>query len=1503
MVSGVKHAFILSVISFCFHCSVLHSQPGVTDLEKDTEPNYEVISVEQGLPTNYIRGIIQDNRGFMWFATENGLCRYDGFNITLYKQDILDNNALITNVIADIYKDSEGTLWIAAGQLHKYNPVTDNFTRFPHVPSDSSKQAYITKIYGDERYLYMSYDDHLLYTFDKSRSKFKRILFSSKGDASDRPLKINDIIIHEDKLWLATTRGLFNHTLPLSFKSLYDSDKIDTILFNCYDETMPNGVLKDWTKCLFVDKKKQLWFCPTAACLSRYNTNEDNFANFLPDPQNKHGVKYDSFRFIAQDRSGRILVGGEGCNIFDQESAKYIDSYFHDYAFNVFYRDQAGVEWYGTFNNGVLKVGYEERQFPKPIPVSGSIHKDNDGNIWIAQSGLYKYDRETSQLTSFKINDRKTFQATENQINIITSDPNNRLWVGASQGLYTFDFTSGKFSPNIFPGIRNSWWEILVDQTGVFWGRRMSVDGLFNYDPESGKVEEYLHDSHDANTLSSGFVTKIYEDKDGILWIGTGGGLNKLDKTTNKITHYFIEREGRKDRVNAGNIQDIIESEKNDSLLWIAADNSLYTFNKKSGKFTIKKLNTGESVNDSLTRGIQRIAEDNRGNIWFSTNNGLGKYNPSDKTVKKYYKSDGLQDNAFNKAHFKSKTGELFFGGPAGISAFYPDSIRDDPFIPEVVITGFKKFNKAINPDSALHCKKQITLTHTENVFSIGYAALSYVNPLRNQYAHWMEGFDKDWIFTGNRHEVTYTNLDPGEYIFRVKGSNHDGVWNEKGTSMRILILPPWWETKLAYTLYAFLFGVSLVGIWRFQTNRLKIKQALAMQRFEAEKLREVDQLKSRFFANISHEFRTPLTLIKGPLKQLLRGEFAGNVQETYKMMLRNSERLLILINQILDLSKLESGEVKIKASETDIVKYLKGMVLSFAPLADSKKVTLKFLPRENAMVGYIDRDKLEKIVTNLLSNAFKFTPEGGEITVGIDSVIPAQAGIQNVRWIPDQGCSSLASSAGVNSGEDQKDTLKHGWSPGQSRPWIPHQVRDDNLGQNKGKQKFGHITPPVPPLLRGGSFTPSLAKGRMGRVIQLSVTNTGPGISPAQLDKIFDRFYQVDSTYIKDSEGTGIGLALTKELVEVCRGEIGVKSERIEDNEEASQPPHSPFSKREVAFTTFTVLLPIGKESFKEDEIIEKITPLDPPLVRGEDEIPQKTKGETGFPLRRGIKGDVSLQHLSKEIEKSEDYSVLKEIKSDTNKSAPLLLIVEDNPDVTAYISSFMNNEYRILTAENGKEGLKKTIDKYPDLVISDVMMPEMDGFELCKKIKTDERISHIPVILLTAKADLDSKIEGLEFGADDYVTKPFEARELLIRSKNLIEQRKKLREKFSLLMDLNPEDIAASSMDEQLLQRLLSIFEDHMEEPDFSTEDLAREIGISRMHLNRKIQALTNLSTNAFIRTLRLQRAAKLLTNDSGTVSEVAYRVGFNNLSYFSKAFRRHFGKLPSEFTEKQN
>jgi len=1371
---------------------------------------FERISVEHGLSNGLVKSVLQDHQGFMWFATEEGLNKYDGYKFTIYRNDPNDSTSLGSNNIKSVYEDPSGNLWISTidGGLNRYNREKDNF--FKYMPDANNPES-------------ISNDDMQ-----------RTIGFNYDGEAV---------------LWIGTSFGLNKMDIAEQKFKYYPHTK----------KAYPHG----YVEVMAVDSIGYVWIGCTEGGLYKFNPWTETFTNYQHDPGNPNSISDNGISALWFDNSGSLWVGTRkgGLNKFDSKNERFIH-FLHDpnnphslsekYVSGI-YEDRAGNFWVGTAFSGLNKLNRGTGQFSNYKHDPGnpnslgdnwvmSIYEDKSDVLWVGTvDGVYKSDPGKNQFANYSDipGNRNSLNGNYiGSIQVSNYGEQKTLWIGTKTGgINKLDRNTGRFThyvhdpgnPKSIP--HNCGTALYEDRTGILWIGSWG-NGLISFDPETEKFNQYIVDVDDPISQSSNIIRTIYEDKNDVLWIGTqSAGLIKFNRETNQFSHKGLRTQVLK----------IYEDSMGE--LWIGASWRLFKLNRKTQEYTSYKNNpddpnsissssihsihedktgrlwfgtysgglnkfnreSGEFKSYTMHNGlpndvVQGILEDKQGNLWLSTNNGLSKFNPETEIFRNYDVHDGLAGNQFFAgAYAVSKDGEMYFGSSKGLVAFYPERLKDNSHIPKVVITDFQIFNESVilkkNNDGKknnvyalpkpITLLEEIEISYKENIFSFEFAALDYRSPQKNQYAYKMEGVDPNWVNTdASRRFATYTNLDPGEYTFTVKGSNNDGHWNDEGISIKVIITPPWWKTNIAYILY-FAFCISIiVTIWRFQTNRLRMKQQMQMQNFEAEKLREVDKLKSRFFANISHEFRTPLTLIKGPVKQMLGGEFTKGIKDQFRMILRNSDRLLELINQILDLSKLESGEMKLKVIKTDISQYLKGMVLSFSSLAESKKVTLNFSSIENSVIGYIDRDKLEKIVTNLLSNAFKFTPEGGEIVVGICQKHP---------------------------------------------PLSPF---------HKGERINSPLSS-VEDLPTGGGCN-NLDKGGC---IQISISNTGPGIPSDQNNKIFNRFYQADDNYNKDSEGSGIGLALTKELVEACHGEITVSS--------------IPNKK-----TTFGVSLPISKESFEEDEIVKSTTA----------QISSFTKERLS-----GVEEDYS------ESEKPDQ-------KTSTKKSAPLLLIVEDTPDVTSYICSFMENEYRIISAENGRIGLKKSLDKNPDLVISDVMMPEMDGFELCQKIKADERISHIPVILLTAKADLDSKIDGLEFGADDYINKPFEANELKVRTKNLINQRQKLREKFSQLIELKPEDISASSMDEQLLRRLLSVFEKHMEEPGFGVEKLAREIGISRVHLNRKLQALTKLSTADFIRTLRLQRAARLLSNASGTVSEIAYKVGFSNLSHFSKAFRRH-------------
>ncbi|HSR19021.1 MAG TPA: ATP-binding protein, partial [Ignavibacteriaceae bacterium] len=761
------------------------------------------------------------------------------------------------------------------------------------------------------------------------------------------------------------------------------------------------------------------------------------------------------------------------------------------------------------------------------------------------------------------------------------------------------------------------------------------------------------------------------------------------------------------------------------------------------------------------------LIDDVHGNLWISTDPaGAVKYNPFTKQLKFF------ADITLGWG-YKTRSRELyfittpFFKVKKKMIRFNPDSLRNNSFIPPVVITAFRKFEKP-HPFG-----KEIILPYNENYISFEFAALNFVNSENNQYAYKMEGIDKDWIYSGTRRYASYPNLDPGEYIFRVKGSNDDGVWNEKGTSIAIIISPPWWRTWWAYSSYACLFIFALYGIRRYELNRAGLKNKIKMDEAVLKEKEETDKMKSRFFANISHEFRTPLTLILGPAEKII-SDTSEDVKKDAKIIRRNSSRLLQLVNQLLDLSKLEARKLKLEASKGNIVSFVKGVALSFESLAESKDITLKLLPEKDFIEVYFDREKMMKILTNILSNAFKFTPEEGKITVSV----------------------------------------------------------------NETNQQF----------------------------VQIKIRDTGIGIAPEEKPKLFDRFYQIDSSNTREYEGTGIGLALTKELVELHHGHIKVESERGQ-------------------YTEFTLFFPLGREHLQDEEIlVEKEIKTDVILSGAKNLNTSYEKEDRKVTTHLDSSSSVNSPFPQNDIEKEEEKTII--------------LVVEDNYDMREYIKESLGSDYLIEEAINGDQGVRKAEKIIPDLIITDMMMPKMDGNQLVKILKNDEKTSHIPIILLTAKAGQENKLEGLETGADDYLTKPFDIKELQVRIKNLIGIRKKLQEKFSKKGYISkPPQKKLSSIDERFMNKIMDVIEKHLSEEEFSIEEFGSEVGMSRSQIHRKLKALSGKSASVFLRSVRLAKAKNMMEEQKGNISEISYLVGFSSPSYFTKCFKDEFGYPPSE------
>lgn len=768
---------------------------------------------------------------------------------------------------------------------------------------------------------------------------------------------------------------------------------------------------------------------------------------------------------------------------------------------------------------------------------------------------------------------------------------------------------------------------------------------------------------------------------------------------------------------------------------------------------------------------VKSIEEDSDGNLWISTLKGISKFNPDLETFVNYTTSDGLQGNGFNLgASCLAQNGVMYFGGTNGMNLFLPDKIKkqsDESF--PCLITDLKIFSRSIQPGERIRNRvilekvidetKSISIPHFIDNFAFEFAALNFAGADNIKYAYKMEGANGDWHYTdASRRYASFSNLSPGEYTFKVRAANIEGIWSGQVTQLEVTIVPAPWKTTWAYSLYSLLF-LSLIYLFRkYELARFKLKNELRLERLERQKNKELNEMKLRFFTNISHEIRTPLTLILSPIQELITsGDVRKQIRDQLRNINRNANRLLLLVNQLLEFRKQEAGHAELQVAKGNFVKFIMEIILSFKEFAQQRNIDFSFTHQPDEIDIWYDSSKMEKVFFNLLSNAFKFTPDGGKISI--------------------------------------------------------------------------HIT-------------------REQKIVRIVVEDTGKGISKEDLPHIFERFHKFDKDYSGNYLGSGIGLALVKKLVELHHGTISAESEP-------------------EVFTRFVIELPTGVKHFKEEEIISD------------------------------HKGGEHAMHYQIENDKEEDLE--NSILTATD-DAPELLIVEDNNDVRKYLKKLFLPQYRILEAADGKAGWESALKHLPDLIISDILMPEMDGLQLCKKSKITLETSHIPVILLTARTSMLYRTEGFETGADDYITKPFDPNLLKLRVKNLITSRKRLREKFSQNIALEPHEITITTPDQNLLQRAIEAVEKHMDDAEFDVNGLAKEIGVSRPALYRKLPAITNYTPNEFIRIIRLKRAAQILAKVDLPISDVCHQTGFKTPKYFSKCFRDFFGVLPSEYAKQK-
>lgn len=1410
------------------------------------ELKFDHLSKEDGLSSSDITSIVQDKQGFVWIGTIDGLNRYDGYNIKIYRNAPEDSTSLCDNRISVLYVDHLGELWIGTENngLSRYNRNTDTFVNYSYKPYDSKSLSYyyVTSIVEDA-------DQNLwvgtlsgLNLFNRKKDNFTHFLREIRVEITTETInnlkerglpekvlaalrKLQDKVFEGSESLLALlAKELPDQELDPYKAAIFASAKIVTTAENIrslesgdkqqlwlgferqglglfdvvkkrllrtfrHSETKPNSLSSDEIITLQASGE-QLWIGTRSGGLNRFDTKKETFYRY------PHTIERSYIKCLFRDSKNIVWFGdGEGLVRYDSES----DTFFrYDQSgqsikglSNLFVsaiaEDVQGNLWVGCDQGGVNMATTRQsfvnmtQHANNPAGLSkesvSSVLKDSKGNLWVGyfSMGIDFWDAETNTKTHYSYSAYKPGSVGEGTVFKIFEDSRGRIWVGTYRGgLQYFDsdrksFLSYRHNPDDSATISsNDIRDIAEDKAGDLW-IACHGGGISKFDPEAKTFQHYRADyTNWRNGLSNNWVHTVFCDSKGRIWAGSVSGVSVLKPGEKNFKSYNHNNSN----LSHNSVRAIIEDK--DHNIWLGTENGLNLFEEQKKQF--KVFTDKEGLPNSFIMGG---VADKAGKLWISTNNGLSRFDPTADTFRNYSQLDGLQSNEFFPgAYFKTKDDEFYFGGKSGLNIFRPDAIKDNPYKTPLLITDFKLFNQPVPVGAeGSPLKKQVSqteeivLSHNQNVISFGYVGLNYIRPEKNQYAYRLVGFEENWNYVGNKREATYTNLDPGTYELQVKAANNDGFWNEQPTSLRIVVRAPWWRTYYAFATYAVLLVLGLMLGRRIMLQRARERFILEQERREARQLHELDLMKLRFFTNISHEFRTPLSLILAPVEKLIKQVTDQQQQNQLVMMQRNGKRLLNLVNQLLDFRKLEMDGIGFYPSEGDLVKFTAETVHSFSQLSDKKHISLDFNSSLEALNTSFDVDKLEKILFNLLSNAFKFTPEGGHIAVEL----------------------------------------------------LLQQQEGESSRQEADEQ--------------------------LVKQVELRVRDSGIGIAPDKHEKIFERFYREELPNTIVNQGSGIGLSITKDFVKLHGGSIRVESQLGKGS-------------------CFVVTLPL------------KVLGNPAPAQQTESEQPAEQQ-----------------QELVLEPAVLQAAAMKPPLKKGAEK-LPQVLLVEDNEDFRQYLKESLGQYFTIIEARHGKEGWQKALAELPDLVVSDLMMPEMDGIEFCKKLKADGRTCHIPFVLLTAHTAEEQKLRGLDIGANDYITKPFSFELLLSRLRNLIWQRQLMQQVFEKKISVETSQAEIISLDDKLMQKAIQVVEANLSDADFSVELLSRELGMSRAHLYKKMVSITGKSPVEFIRLVRLERAAQYLEKSQLTVAEVAYQVGFNNTRYFSRYFKSHYNVLPSMY-----
>ncbi|QCX00979.1 response regulator [Aggregatimonas sangjinii] len=1320
--------------------------------------SFRRISPPGGFTRGAIQSIAQDDQGYIWMGSRQGLIRYDSNNSKWFTPMPNDSLSLASEEVSHVFCDNENQIWVATNKgLCTFDRRTQNFERIEYVYENGSiRKSRVLSLLQTNDGRYLVIDKNNFGVLDEATKKLNRI--------ANNEIRAPEVLYKDDadRIWLGTKSGSIFRFFP-STNSVKKLFSVDAKVTSIYAEN------------------DLIWVGTEENGAKVYN-QDGEFIRQISFENTSKSPRSERVRAIKKDSKGRLWFGtdnglymdnGEVLKSFNPEDYPGIP---HNSIFQI-YEDNSGGVWVGTWSGGLALIHHSDNNFK-----------------------TYRHSKFYNSISSNVVS--SFIQIGENELLIGTE-------VG---GLNSFDLSTEKFKTipldkeNQVKNIKS----LYRDKNGGIWAGTFRR-GLWYKPAGASSFQVFKRGPDDGKHISSNSVYALHEANDGI-WIGTfGGGINFYSFKTKRMRRCFLNNSSGIPMSNLDVLSILVD---NGSNLWVGTlNNSLYRIHLPSG--TIKKITNnrssgnrenytvyslwqhssgkiliGTKVNGVLTynpdsnrienfedvsflrqKSIYGIIEDFENNIWFSSNNGLVLYNPKNKSRRHFVFLDGIQGDIFSpQAVFRDDKGHVYFGGTNGFTGIDPNEIKVNSKRPYTIINVLNtNDHKSIYPVYGENLEiNPIQLRPNETTFRINFSADNYLIPNKNRYKYRLLNYYDDWIPLENEGSVLFTGLEAGEYSFQVKASNNDGIWSDTPTQMTIIIDEYWYKTTFAYIIYAVLLATILYFISRFYLERLKLKREYLLEKNQRKNEEHIHEMKLKLFTNISHEFRTPLTLILWPLRQLIKSKnIPQKDRDNLAIAKRNAHRLLELINQIVELRKLEKGESKLNIGEVDIVKLVNEVQMGFRGEAESNQISFILNTDYSSLIIEADQQKLDTLIYNLLSNAYKYVQSHGQIKVTVE---------KNVG--------------------------------------ITSNAFDNQLS-------YGQIS--------SDSF------------IQLTVEDDGFGIDNEDLFKIFNRFEQGKLNKkedAKDVKGSGIGLSICKELTLLHQGQITVQSTLGKGS-------------------CFTILLPTTQKAQRilseSHQIVKNLRVEEEVTIVSKNEISQENRAQ--------------------------------------------ILVVEDNLDFSSFICDFLRDYYQVKYAINGSEGLAILKQSKIDVIVSDVMMPEMDGFEFCKIVKAQLETSHIPVILLTALSSSGNVLTGLDKGADAYLVKPFDERILLKRIENLLEQRRRIHSNFTKRFISN-KTLEAGGLDSFFLNRIRAVIEHNLSDEDFSLEKLAEELMISRSNLHRKIKSLSGLSTTGFINLIRIECAVKLVREKNYRFNEVAYRVGFSSQSYFTRCFKKVYKVTPQEY-----